>query len=113
MFDIVIVLGHGAKPTLATAALARIGRHWRALYVSVLGDRDRDLFVGDQIFNRIVGPGISDFGATRVAKFFLNVFELGNDYAAQGLFVGQNLFQLSDQFDNALVFVDDLLPLER
>ncbi len=86
VFDVIIVLGHGAKPTLAAAALARIGRHRRALDVSVLGDRDRDFFVGDQIFNRIVGPGLSDFRPARVAKFFLNVFEFVDDYAAQGLF---------------------------
>ncbi|MGZ8844220.1 MAG: hypothetical protein ACXW18_11200, partial [Pyrinomonadaceae bacterium] len=41
----------------------------RAFDIAALSDGKRNFFVGDQIFDRIVRPGLGDFGATPVAKF--------------------------------------------
>src|SRR5688572_23225314 len=112
MLDVIFVLGHRAEPAFAAATLALISRDRRAFDVAVLRDRNRDFFVGDQIFDRIVGAGFGDFGAARIAKFFLNVFEFFDDDPAQRFFVAENLFKFGDQFDNRFVLFDDLLTFE-
>ncbi len=83
MFDKVVVLGHRAKPAFAAAALPRVCSHRSALDVAVFRHRDGDIFIGDQVFDRILGSLVDNLGTASVAKFFLYVVQLVDDYAAQ------------------------------
>jgi len=93
--------------------LSLVGGHWSSLDVTVLGNGDRHFFIGDQIFNRILGAQVGDFGSPGIAKVFLYCFELFGDYPSQRLLVRENLFKLGNQLDDRFVLVDDLLSLER
>ena len=53
MLDKIFVLGHRAKATLAATALARVSRYRSPFDIPALSDGDRDVFVGDQIFDRV------------------------------------------------------------
>ena len=112
MLDIVFVLGHCAKASLAAASLTRISRHRSPFDVTTLGDCDRNFFVGNQVFDGIVHADIGNLRPAAVAKLRFDLFQFLDDYAAQRLFIGQNLFQLGNQFYDRLVLVNDLLPLE-
>ena len=113
MLDVIVVFGHRAKAPLAAASLTRISRHRSSLDVTTLGHRDRDFFVGNQVFDGIVHAGIGNLSPAGVAKLGLDLFEFFDDHAPQRFFIGQNFFQLGNQFDDRLVLVNDLLPLER
>ena len=96
MLDVVFVLGHRAKASLAAASLTRISRHRSPLDVTTLGDRDCDFFVGNQVFDGIIHAGIGNLSPAGVAKLGFDLFEFFDDYAAQRFFIGQNLFQLGN-----------------
>ena len=51
MLDVVAALGGSAKSSFAAASLALISRNRRSLDVTAVGDRDRHVFVGNQIFD--------------------------------------------------------------
>ena len=62
--------------------------------------RDRYLLVGDQVFKRDLGGFILNDGAALVAVFFLHLFQLFDDDAAELLLRGQNGFVLGDAVAN-------------
>ncbi len=96
MLDEVLVLGHRAESAFAAAALALISGDRRALDVTALGDGDRHVFVGDQVFDRELGAFVDDLSAARVAKLLLDLFQFVADHPPQRALVRQNLFQLGD-----------------
>ena len=89
MLDVVVVLGHRPETSFAAAALSLVGGHGSSLDVTVLGNGDRNFFIGDQIFYRILGAQVGDFGAPGIAKLFLYCFELFGDYPSQRLLVAR------------------------
>ena len=68
MLDEILVLRRRAQTAFAAASLTRICRDRRALDVAGFGYRDRDVFVGDQVFDGELDAGVDDLRAARVAK---------------------------------------------
>ena len=97
-----LVLGRRAKSSFAAATLTLIGRNRRALDVAAVGNRDRNVFVGNQVLDRELDAFVDDLGAARIAKLFLDFFEFIADHAAQRTLIGQNLFQFGDELDDRL-----------
>src|SRR5262245_7652101 len=112
MLDEVAVLRRRTETAFASASLTRIRRDRRALDVAAVRDGDRNVFVGNQIFNRELDAFIDNLRTTLVTKVFPDLFELLANHAAQRTFVAQNLFELRNQLDDAFVLIDDLLPFE-
>ena len=75
MLDKVAVLGRRAKASLAAASLTRVGRDRSAFDVTAVGDGDRHVFVGDQVFDGEFDAFVDNFGAAFVTKVFLDLFE--------------------------------------
>src|SRR5688500_9814268 len=110
MLDEIAVLRRRAKTSFAAASLPRISRDRRALDVTTVRDRDRDVFVGDKILDRKLDTFVDDLRAAPVTKLFFDFLEFFRDDASQRTLVAENLFQLADEFDDAFVLVNDLLP---
>src|SRR6185295_13221247 len=97
---------------LAAASLPLVGGNGRALDIAAIGNCQRHVFVGNQIFDGKLDAFIDDLSPSLIAKIFLHFFEFGSDHAAQRSFITKDLLELRNQLDDLLVLVDDLLPLE-
>ena len=51
MFDVIAALGRSPKSSFASASLALVSRNWGALDVAAVRNRDRYIFVSNQIFD--------------------------------------------------------------
>ena len=96
MLDEILVAGLHAGAARAAAALHAVGGDRRALHVAGVADGDRDLLVGDQVFEMDFGGFVFDDGAALVAVELLDLFELLDDDAAQFLLRAKNGFELGD-----------------
>ena len=103
------VLLDAASGAIATAALLPIGRNRSALHVTGVADRDRDLLVGDQVFQADLDRFVLDDGAARVAVFLFDFLELLDDDATQLLFAGQDRFVLGDAAADLGQFLKDFV----
>src|SRR6202166_607713 len=96
MLDKILVARLHSGAALASAALLAVGGDRRALQVSAVADRDRDLLIGDQVFQLNFGGFVFDYGAALIPVELLDLFQFGNDDFAQ-LFLGaKNRFELGD-----------------
>src|SRR5688500_15645551 len=72
ILDKVTVLRGSAKAALAAASLSRVCRYRSTFDVTAVRDRDRHVFIGDQIFDRKLNAFVNDLRSTLVTKIFLN-----------------------------------------
>ena len=83
MLDEILVPRLHAGAACAASALHAIGRDRRALHVAGVADRDRDLLVGDQVFEHDLRRFVFNNGAARVAVKFFDLFQFLDDDFAQ------------------------------
>ncbi len=94
--DEVLLLGLHAHQADAAAALLLVRVQRNALDVTVLGDGDHHVLVGDEVLVLQV-PGVhDDVGVTLVAVLLLQLEDLGLDDGHDAPFVGQDVLQVRD-----------------
>src|SRR5262245_40166322 len=103
---------HAFAPRPA-AALRFIHRQRRTLDVTRVGQRDHDILIGDQVFERQLDSALDDLRPALVGVIFLNRAQLFDDHVSQRAVARQNLFQFGDQLDHLFVLVDQFLSFER
>ena len=72
-----------AKPPGASTTLLAVGGDGRALEVAGVRDRDRNLFIRNEIFELKLGGLVDDLGAAGVAVLVANLGELLDDDLAE------------------------------
>ena len=112
MLDEILVARLHAGAARASAALHAVGGDRRALHVAAVADRDRDLLVGDQVFQMDFGSFVFDDGAALVAVQLLYFFEFFHDHGAQFLFRTQDGFVLGDVLAGDIQFFRDFVDRE-
>src|SRR4030095_10035170 len=112
MFDEVAILCRRTKAAFASATLAGIGSDRSTFDITTVGYGDRDVFVGNQVFNREFNSRVDNLGATFVAQVSLYLLEFLLNHATQRSFVRQDLFEFRDELDDAFVLVSDLLSFK-
>jgi hypothetical protein len=95
-----------------SALLLAVDADGRALEVAGVGDGDRYLLVGDEVFEGELGGLVEDDGAAGVAVLVADVFELLDDDAAEFLFTGEDAFVLGDVVADRAEFVEELVDGE-
>src|SRR5438093_13683502 len=98
MLDKILVARLHAGAALATAALLAIGGDRRTFQVSTVADRDRDLLVGDQIFEHDFGSFVFDYGSALIAVELLYFLKLSDDHFAELFLRAKNRFIFGDAF---------------
>ena len=83
MLDEILVARLHPGAASSAPPLHPIGRNWCSLEIAAVADRDRDLLVGDQVFEMDLGSFVFNPRAALIAVEFFNFFELLHDYAAQ------------------------------
>ena len=86
MLDEILVARLHAGAAGASAALHAVSGNRRALEIAAVTDCDRDLLVGDQVFEHDFGGFVFDLGAALVTVLFLDFLEFFDDHAPQLLF---------------------------
>src|SRR5580704_5223026 len=79
MFDEIFLARLHARAAGATTALHSVGGDRRPLHVAGVAESDRDLLVGDQIFEHDLGGFVLNAGAALVAVQFLYFLKLFDD----------------------------------
>ena len=84
-----------------------------AFDVTTIGDRDEHRFILHEGFVRKVHFEIRhDMSPAVIAKLFGNFVEVGADDLEDPMGLGEDIFQLSNRFEQCFVFVFDLLALK-
>ncbi len=96
MLDEILVARLHAGATLPATALHAVGGDRSALHVAAVADRDRDLLVGDQVFQVDFRGFVFDLGAAFVTVQLFDFFQFFHDHAAEFLFRAQDGFVLGD-----------------
>ena len=97
----------------ASAPLGVIERSRGALDVARVRDRDDDIFVGDQIFERDFHLLVDDLRcAVRRRMSSATSLQLFDDHSFQDLFAGQDFLEAGDELQDLFVFGDDFLALQ-
>ncbi len=109
MLDKILVARLHAGAALASAALLAISGDWGALQVAAMADGDRDLFVGDQVFQLDLGGFVFNDGAAFITVELPDFFQFGDDHLAQLLFRAKNGFELGDVLAHLFQFVRDFV----
>src|SRR6185369_5523987 len=112
MLDEIFVAGAHAGAPGASAALHAVGGDRRTLQVAGVADGDRDLFVGDQVFQVDLGGFVFDDGAAGVAVELFHFFQLFDDDGAQLLLGTENGFKLCDVFADLFQLVRNFINRE-
>ena len=98
--------------SFTAAALSRIRRDGRTFDVSGLRDGDRDLFVGDEVFDVEFRIGVDNDRTPRVAVRSPYLDKLIDDDLPEHTLILKNVLKLGDVLDDLCVLVEDLLTLE-
>ncbi len=77
-----------------------------------MADGDRDLLVGDEVFELQLGGLVDDLRAARVAVLVANLFQLLDDDRAQLVLAGQDGFVLGDLLAHLLQLVEQFVDGE-
>jgi hypothetical protein len=83
MFDEILIARLHTGAARSSAALLAVGRDRRALQVAAVADCDRDLLVGNQVFEMNFSGFVFDDCSTLIAVEFFNFFNFGDDDFAQ------------------------------
>ena len=92
MLDEILVARLHAGAAGAAAPLHAVSGNRRALEVARMAYGDRDLLVGDQVFELNFGGLVVDLGAALVAVLFFDFFQFFDDHAAQLFLRAENGF---------------------
>ena len=79
VLDEIFVLRRSSESALAATALTRVGRDWRTFDVARLGDRDRNVFVLDQIFDRKFNARVDEESEIMIITQQAKLIRLGVD----------------------------------
>src|SRR5437762_6092912 len=79
MLDEILVARLHPGAASSAPPLHPIGRNWCSLEIAAVADRDRDLLVGDQVFEMDLGSFVFNPRAALIAVEFFNFFELLQD----------------------------------
>ena len=118
VFDEVAVLfflrftGGHADHAFAAAFLGAEGTDECSFDEAVVGERDDDAVVGDEILDGDVAFGWHDVGAARGGEFFLQGAEFVFDDGENALLAGDDVEEVFDCGDEFVVFLLDAVTLE-
>ena len=108
MFDEIFILHGGCCPTPATSPLSLIGIKWLRFGVTLMRDRDHQIFFRDKVFDRQVFLSTEDLAATIVAVCLTNFGEFLAQHLLQALARTENILKTSDLIENSLIIIDQL-----
>ena len=94
MLDEILVARLHAGTPGASAALHAISRNRRPLHVARMAHRDRNLLVGDQVFEHDLRRFVFDHRTPRIAVKLLHLFEFFDDDVAQLLLRRENRLRI-------------------
>lgn len=103
--------GH-ADHALAAAFLGAERAHERALDEAVVGEGDNDSLVGNKVFDGHLAFVGNDLGAAWSGVFALNFEEFVLDDGEDAFFLGKDVEEILDFFDEGVVFALDAVALE-
>ena len=113
MPDEVLVARAHADAPFPAATLVAVGGNRGALDVPRVADRNRHVFLGDQIFDADVARlALDDLRASIVPVRVADRFQLVHDDLHQQALAGQDGAQALDRLQQLGELVEDLLPLE-
>ena len=112
MADEVLFPRPHADAALAAAALVPVVGDRGALDVAGVADRDRHVFLGDQILDAELALFGKDLGSARVAVLLLNRAQLVDDDLHHQAVAAEDGHQALDQLQQLGELGEDLLPLE-
>ena len=110
--DVVLLARAHADPPLAAAPLRAVGRDRRPLDVAGVGDRDRHVFVGNQVLDAELAALVDDLGAALVAELLAHRLQLADHQPHQQLLAREDRAEPLDGLHQLEQLVEDLLPLE-
>src|SRR5271169_4499614 len=109
--EILLARAHAFASGASTPLLA-IRRDWRPLKVAGVADRDRNLFIRDQVFEAQFDGFVLNDRSPDVAVFLLDLFQFLDDDVAQLLLRRENGFVLSDAIANFGQLLEDFVDRE-
>src|SRR6185312_10565070 len=109
MLDEILVARLHARAPGASAALLPVGGDWRALHVAGVAHRDRNLLIGNQIFQADFRRFVFDHGAAFVAVLLFDFFQFLDDDVAQLRLRRKNGFVLRDVLAHQAQFFADFI----
>ncbi len=110
--DVVLILDAGGRLALAAATLSLVDRQWLGLGIAAVGDGDHAFFFGDQVTQGEVQACIENLGATRIAVFGADQFELFADHFHQARGAVQDADQLADLGQDFLVLTQQFFVFQ-
>ncbi len=112
MADVILFARAHADAPFAAAPLGAIGGDRRPLDVAGVGDGNRHVLVGDQVFDPELTALVDDLGAAVVAELVADGLQLVDDELDQQLLARQNRAQPLDRLHQLDQLVEDLLALQ-
>src|SRR4051794_33356661 len=111
MVDGVLGTRAHADSSLAASSLTLVRIDRSALEISTARDRDRDVFLSNEILNIDLARVFDDLGPALVTEVLLDFFEFLDDHGSQLLLVAKDLEIFGDHALNLRKLVEDLLLL--
>ena len=108
----VLVFHRRRRPTATAAALRLIAVQRLGLGVTLVRDGHHQVFLIDEVFHGEVFLSGEDLGAALVAVGLAHLAELFAEHGEQPLFRIEDVLQIGDLVEDALVVLDQLVLLE-
>ena len=111
MLNKVFIFYRGSRLAAATPSLGLVGVQRLGFCITLVGYGHHQLFFSDQVFvGQILLTGY-DFGASLVAIGVANIFQFATNHADQALVRTQNIQQVGNLVEHALVVLHELALL--
>ena len=113
LVDEVLFLHRGRGLAAPAAPLRLVRRHRLGFRIAAVRQRDDDVLLLDEVFERQIRMKLDDLGTTLVAVLRLDVFELGANHRQQPFRPREDVAEILDLQQQLLELGDDLVLLQR